>query len=256
MSSWATLIASTPPDTPRPASQRSAAAGGSGLPAPLMPFDAEYQVGNGTIQVGRARFELRPVDEGWLYRSRVEAEGVFSLLLGGTIDDRTWLQAHADGLRPLRFVHDEPDDEDDIAIEFDWAAGEAEVDYAGRRFSVGLQTGTHDQFSAILQALAAGEDRLQLPSIDDEGEREPLVFERAGRETIRVPLGEYETVRVRRIRENSKRETVTWFAPSLDWVVVRVDQLRKGELVGRLELVALNGERAAPQRSAGGRADP
>jgi hypothetical protein len=60
-----------------------------------------------------------------------------------------------------------------------------------------------------------------------------------GREPQEVPFGRFDTVRVERERQGSSRETVTWLAPALDWVAVRVDQRDDGELEGRLELVDL-----------------
>lgn len=221
----------------------SAVAGGGGLPAPLQPFEAEYRLTDGSARLGRATLALEPARDGWRYHSRVEPEGLLALL-AGEVQDEAVLEAHGGGLRPLRFRHAEDDGR--LAVDFDWAAGEARV--SGRReATLPLEPGTHDQFSAMLaviRAFAAGEKRLQLPSIDDEGEREPLVFEHAGRARIEVPLGSYDTIHVRRIREHSKRETETWLAPELNWVPVRIDQSRKGKLVARMELIGLNGERA------------
>lgn len=219
-------------------------AGGDGLPAPLAPFEAEYRVGRSGMEVGRARVRLEPHARGWRYESVTEAQGLLALFVDGPVVERTLLEAHGDGLRPLEYHHREPDS--DARVRFDWGAGEARVDSPDGARTIPLEPGTRDQFSAMLavmQALAAGDTEVRFPGIDDEGEREPLAFVAEGRETIEVPLGRYEVVRVRRIREG-KRTTVTWLAPELDWLPVRVEQRRRGDLVARLELDALNGEEA------------
>lgn len=224
----------------------TAVAGGGELPAPLTPFQAEYRLTDGSSRVGRAEIGLEPVREGWRYYSRVKPEGLYALLVGD-VSDTAWLEVHGGGLRPLRFRHHGSEKDERIEVEFDWAAGEARVDGPEADTALPLEPGTHDQFSAMLAvilAFADGRDRLELPSIDDDGKAEPLVFEQAGRESIEVPLGTWKTVHVRRIRENSKRETETWLAPELGWVPVRIDQRKKGELVARLELIGLNGEKA------------
>lgn len=223
-----------------------AAAGGNELPGPLAPFEARYLLTDGSARVGSADIGLESAREGWRYYSRVKPEGLYALL-AGEVEDTAWLETHGGGLRPLRFRHvgNEPDER--ITVEFDWDAARARVSGPGREAVLPLEPGTHDQFSAMLaviQAFAAERTRLELPSIDDEGEAEPLVFEHAGTASITVPLGTYETVHVRRVRKNSKRETDTWLAPALDWVPVRIDQRKKGELVARLELMGLNGEMA------------
>lgn len=223
-----------------------AAAGGSGLPSPLMPYEAEYHLTDGSSRVGSAVMGLEPTGESWRYYSRVKPEGVFALFVG-KVSDSTLLEVHDGNLRPLRYRHDGGEKDEQIEVEFHWSEGEARVSGPKRNAVLPLEPGTHDQFSAMLAvilALADDRKRFELPSIDDEGEAEPLVFEHAGRETIEVPLGTWETVHVRRIRENSKRETETWLAPELDWVPVRIDQSKDGELVARLELVGLNGEKA------------
>lgn len=224
----------------------TATAGGGELPAPLTPFQAEYRLTDGTSRVGRAEIGLEPVREGWRYYSRVKPEGLYALLVG-EVNDTARLEVHGNGLRPLRFRHDGSDKDERIEIEFDWAAGEARASGPKADRTLPLEPGTHDQFSAMLAvilAFADGQEQLELPSIDDDGELEPLVFQRAGRESIEVPLGTYKAVHVRRIRENGKRETDTWLAPELGWVPVRIDQRKKGELVARMELIGLNGEKA------------
>jgi len=222
------------------------AGGTSGLPQPLAPFEARYQVTDGSTRVGEAEFGLRADGETWRYYSRVKPEGLYALLVG-RVEDTAWLEMHDGALRPVRFIHDESGDEDDIRIDFDWSEDTARIRRRGEDSSLALASGTHDQFSAMLavmRAFAGGDRRLQLPSIDDGGEVEPLTFEREGTVSVTTPSGTFDTVHVRRVRKNSKRETESWLAPELGWIPVRIDQRRKGELVARMELIGLNGDNA------------
>lgn len=224
----------------------STVAAGNGLPEPLAPFEARYLLTDGSTRVGSADIGLEPVNEGWRYHSRVKPEGLYALL-AGPVEDTTWLEKHDDGLRPVRFEHVGSEPGEEITVQFDWRSGRALVSGPDGETSMPLAPRTHDQFSAMLaviQAFADGQQRLELPSIDNEGEAEPLVFEHAGTTPVTVPLGTYETVHVRRVRENSKRETESWLAPSLGWVPVRIEQRKKGKLVARMELIGLNGEMA------------
>lgn len=230
-----------------------AGAGAPDLPAPLVPFEAEYRVGNGMIRVGSSTLRLEPHARGWRYESVTEAQGVFALFVDGPAIERTLLERHEDRLRPLQYHHREPDG--DSRVRFDWAAGEARADTPDGAHTIALEPDTRDQFSAMLavmQALAEGQTEVRFPGIDDNGEHEPLAFAVEAREAITVPLGRYDTVRVRRIREG-KRSTVIWLAPGLDWLPVRIEQHRRRDLVARLELIALNGEEAAPRPSPGER---
>jgi len=116
---------------------------------------------------------------------------------------------------------------------------------------VPLAPTTHDPFSAILaimQGFSTGRDQVEFPGINEKGEPDPLRFERTGRVRIQVPLGTFDTLRVRRVRDD-KRTTVTWLAPKLGWIPVQIEQRKKGKLVARMQLTAFNG-RHAPAQSA------
>ncbi|MDZ7829616.1 MAG: DUF3108 domain-containing protein [Halofilum sp. (in: g-proteobacteria)] len=222
------------------------AGGGTGLPQPLAPFEARYQVTDGSVRVGEAAFALEADGEAWRYYSRVKPEGLYALLVG-SVEDMAWLEMHDGALRPVRFIHDEDGDKDDIRIDFEWSEGTARIRRRGQESSLSITPGTHDQFSAMLavmQAFASGHERLQLPSIDDGGEAEPLTFVREGSTSVKTPSGTFDTVHVQRVRKNSKRETESWLAPELGWIPVRIDQSKKGELVARMELIGLNGDNA------------
>ena len=225
----------------------TALAGGNALPDSLSTFRAEYRVTNGTIQLGTTAISLQPDATGWHYRSVTEASGIASLFVSGQAIESTRLESHAGGLRPTVYDHTEPDAEDNVRVDFDWDARVATVrDEDGTR-TLDLDADTVDGFSATLamiQHIARGESSIRIDTIDDDGEHEPLEFRRAGTESISAPFGTFATIRVERVRKRGKRETITWLAPALDWVAVRVDQRKDGELTGRLELTGLEGAAA------------
>ncbi len=227
------------------------AGGGVELPEPLRTFDASYSVTRSGMRLGTTELTLASHARGWRFSSATEAQGMFALLVSGPSTEETILAPHDGGLRPLQYRHTEPDEADNFSVAFDWAAGEARVDRADGDDVLPLAPGTHDPFSALLvviQGIAGGAERVQLPGIDDDGERSELRFALAGRERIEVPLGTYEAVRVHRVRDD-ERATITWLAPELDWLPVRMEQRNEGNLVARAELEALDGQSARTQRS-------
>ncbi len=222
-------------------------AGGNALPEPLSTFRAEYRVTNGSIELGTTAISLQPDNGGWHYRSVTEATGLASLFVSGQAIEATRLEPHNGRLRPTVYDHTDPDEEDNVRIDFDWGAHTATVRDADGTRALDLEADTLDGFSATLamiQRVARGEEDIRIATIDDDGEHETLVFRRAGRESISAPFGTFDTVRVDRVRKGKKRETTTWLAPELDWIAVRIDQRKNGELSGRLELTGLKGEAA------------
>ncbi|PHR64045.1 DUF3108 domain-containing protein [Pseudidiomarina marina] len=83
-------------------------------------------------------------------------------------------------------------------------------------------------------------DEYQYAVLDEKGQADDLVFRRVGEETLQLPYGEVKAIKVARIRENSRRETDYWFAPELDFVLVKMQQREDGDEVATLQLKAIN----------------
>ncbi|MFT6639255.1 MAG: hypothetical protein ACJAUZ_000244 [Flavobacteriaceae bacterium] len=65
-------------------------------------------------------------------------------------------------------------------------------------------------------------------------------FVYTGPETLKTRLGDIETVRViNRNATGGSRETTTWFAPSLDYLPVKIEHRKRGDLVARLSLIRM-----------------
>jgi len=56
-------------------------------------------------------------------------------------------------------------------------------------------------------------------------------FRLDGNETISTDVGKFEAIKVVRVRENSKRSTIMYLAPKLDYAMVRMDQLDDGDAI-------------------------
>lgn len=76
--------------------------------------------------------------------------------------------------------------------------------------------------------------------LDEKGQAEELTFRRAGTEQLQLPYGAVEAIKVERVRENSSRETDYWFAPDLDYVLVKMAQREDGDEVATLQLSHIN----------------
>lgn len=67
-------------------------------------------------------------------------------------------------------------------------------------------------------------------------------IEIAGKETLKTPLGKVETIRLEKRRDNdSKRYTVFWLAPELDYMLVRARHVEKPGLFGELRMISYKG---------------
>jgi len=76
--------------------------------------------------------------------------------------------------------------------------------------------------------------------VDEKGQADELVFKRLGEEMLTLPFGEIKAIKVERVRENSHRETDYWFAPELNYVLVKMAQREDGDEVATLQLKTFN----------------
>lgn len=61
-------------------------------------------------------------------------------------------------------------------------------------------------------------------------------FERVGMESVKTPIGRFDAIKLRRVRENSTRNTLIWIAPSLNYSVVKMTQFKDNQEQADLQL--------------------
>ena len=114
------------------------------------------------------------------------------------------------------------------ALNFNWPAQSMSGSYDGDGFTVPLASKALDPLGFQLQLrqdLKAGKREMAY-TVADEDDFEEDRFAVIGEESQSTPFGDLETVKVEKVREaDSKRETLMWFAPELDYLLVRLIQV-------------------------------
>lgn len=88
----------------------------------------------------------------------------------------------------------------------------------------------------VRQRLAKGEDTFVYDTINDRGELRQQTFRVVGQETLQLPYGKLDCIKVEKVRENSPRETFIWFSPALDYQMVRLQQFKDGSEQADIQL--------------------
>ncbi|WP_105254737.1 DUF3108 domain-containing protein [Pseudoalteromonas sp. T1lg75] len=89
---------------------------------------------------------------------------------------------------------------------------------------------------SLRQALSKGETKFSYPIVDKKGNDREYQFEVVGNETITLPIGNVETIKVKRVYDNDKRQAIAWFAPSMDHMMVRMYKGKDGVEQFQVEL--------------------
>lgn len=82
-------------------------------------------------------------------------------------------------------------------------------------------------------------ENIRYDLINYRGQKKQYNFEIIGEEMVNLPYGSINAIKVKTIRANKNRETYSWFAPDLDYLLVRLQQFKKGDEQGDIQLATL-----------------
>lgn len=202
------------------------------------PFDLRYEVfRNGKAQ-GQAQLSLSELGpDRWRLRMVVEADRGLAGLIGFREEESSELRLGEGGewqVLAYRRQRDAGFRKRSERIDFDWEAGRALIVEDGEQQVLPLQPGLADQNSVVLRMAA-----------DLIAQRSPGPYQvlRRGRidqwQFRQLPaeqIGGRQVVLIERVREHNRRRTLSWLAPELGYMPVRMEQIEDGETL-RLELV-------------------
>lgn len=88
----------------------------------------------------------------------------------------------------------------------------------------------------LQRKLRTAEQNISYNLINYRGQLKTYGFEVVGEEVLDLPFGKLNTIKVKTIRSSKRRETFSWFAPDLDYQLVRLRQLKEGDEQGDIKL--------------------
>lgn len=209
--------------------------------APLAPPRADYVLERGRMTLGSAQFTLAPIEgaECYRYEYRATPQGLARLFIGEVRETSEFCMEDG-ALRSRGFVYARADKpEEDFSLSFDWARGVAR---SSRGPELALTAESIDRLAlqlAVQRWVAArkgepGAEEFAITKVEDDRAKTYRFVIRA-RETVQVPAGRFETVRVERV-DDASRSTRSWLAPALGYQPVKLEQLKDGEVQVRMLL--------------------
>ena len=214
---------------------------------PIEPFRAEYTTLRNGSELGRTTLDLRDNGDGsWTLRSETTGTQGLARLAGIHIVETSRFRWQ-DG-RPQALVYDYQQEgafrPRARHADFDWNAGEVHVVEGDSDHRYATVPGLIDRQSVTL---AIGSDLARgAPTFDYKvavrEQIEDMRYARGGSETVTVPAGEFKTERMQRLGiagADRKRVSRSWFAESLGWLPVMIEQTEKNGDTVTLKLVAV-----------------
>lgn len=206
-----------------------------------VPYSAEYVLSRRGTERGEASRTLEKQDDGkWRYHTRTAAS---LLVFSDRRENETIFTMDEDKVVPISFDYSRrgTGSNQSLKVRFD-RENEQLVSEGGDSVDIEWRDDLLDP-NAVLHQLqidvAGSEDDWTYPLVDESGDYRDYRFTRVKTETLNLPYGEVEAIRVDRVRDSERRQTHFWFAPELNYTLVRMQQVREGREEAQIELTAL-----------------
>lgn len=197
-------------------------------------FTATYRVSRDGQALGVATVTLRAAGDGaWIYRKDVTGTSGLAALLGASIHESSRLRWRGDAPEALSY-----DYQLQAAIKHkqrhlrvDWTTGKVTVDEGKRTTTYAAQPGMVERNTVPLAlglALRDGRKEIALP-VAVRQKVEIQRFKVTGTETVKVPAGSFQALRVE--RTDADRGFSAWYAPKRYPLPIKLAQRDGGNLV-------------------------
>lgn len=206
------------------------------------PFNAVYKAQYGSLTITATRslqklsdntMELRFAAKSWL--AQIEEVSRFNWDQQGQLIPQKYHYLRS-GLGRDR----------EAILDFDWQSRKVVNNVQKKPWTMKLPQAALDKLSYQLQLrhdLLNNKQDMHY-KVADGGRLKTYQFEVLGKETLHTPVGQLQTTKVKRIRENAKRTTHLWLANDWNHLVVKIRQTEKDGKHYEINLASaeLNGE--------------
>lgn len=206
------------------------------------PFKASYTLINKGLRIGVMERELLVEGDGVrAFRSESKASGLVRLFRKDRIVELTRWAEDGPDFRPLYYEYHRSggDKERSVNVYFDREQSQIRTTVNEQTWQMDLEPEIMDKLLyqvVLMRDLAAGERVLDY-QIADGGKIKNYRLVSIGTEQVSTPLGQFEAIKLRREKKNSKREAILWCAPALNYLPIKVDYREKD---GDLTTAVLN----------------
>ena len=220
---------------------------------PLPLFSATYKVSYGILH-GEMTLELRrDNDGGYIYETSLTPRGIVTLFRRGSIVETTSLDIDDGVLRPVDYRSTDTiaNPARNTVYLFDTPPGRVTGVYKGRDVDEPLRPNGHNRISAhvaVMLAMNTGASMTSIPVFDRARWRE-FEFETFAGQSVKTPLGEFETVEIRYSSEKKNKSWSLHCAEALDYAPVMIVYREDDDIKSKAQLVEYESlaERTSPQ---------
>lgn len=212
----------------------------------MKPYQADYVITRNGSEYGEGYRYLEVSSDGeWQLRTKSD---ISWFILSDTRKARSVFVVDTDKhyLEPKEFIYERTGTGSDKSFHGEFKADEKTVRNvdSGSLLDIDWKGALFDEANVTEQLridLAQGDETFKYRLVDEKGKEDEYRFRvMAKNELLSLPYGELETVKVERVRDSNRRQTFFWFAPELNYVMVKMQQFKEGDEQATLSLKSLD----------------
>ena len=192
----------------------------------------DYSLYKGTILFGKSSYVLSRIGSNFFFKIKSSTDGVFKIKKDERMESSNYV-INNNKISPITYLYSRKrkDKEEKLITNFKSNSSAITI--------VNDDTKEHSNIKGILDRLsvqiAFQEDMKKgvfesKYNIIDKGRSRVYVYTIHSDDVIDTIFGQTNTIVIRRIIENNKRSTLTWYAVDHDYIPVKIEQYRKDAL--------------------------
>lgn len=212
---------------------------------PIKPFTAMYNLRSKGMTIAEIRHQLAYRESQPVFSTYSKPKGLATWISSIPVIENSVLEWRGGKLLPLEYSRKHTGKQDakirDLLIKYNYDKLQAFASLGGETYSFGIENGLWDNASLILSImhdLQHGLKELNYRLID-ENEIKEHCYTVEGSEPVDTAIGKLNAVKL--VRLHGSRETFMWFAPETDFLLIKVQQFRKGKLKSEMTLQSVTG---------------
>lgn len=196
---------------------------------PITSYTAHFEATVGGFKMGEIERRLRKNEDG-LYQqtSLIYSTGLLSVFRPDRFEEHSYWRWKNDAPVPERYTYRFTGNKGVVyeQLDFDWDRMEVKSLREGKTTVLAIEEGVVDKLSyqiALVRDLRAGKKAF-FYKVADRGDIRHIRYKVVGEEQLDTPWGKRQTIKVMRQTDTSERVTTLWFAPDLDYMVIKLVQ--------------------------------
>ncbi|WP_020558119.1 DUF3108 domain-containing protein [Thiofilum flexile] len=210
--------------------------------AELRSYQASYQVVKSGLTLGTMNAQVNISGPNYTYTRQTQANGLAAVLSGDRLTEQAQGTIKGAQLLPKSYLYDHKNRRKERRDQFRFTSPTAVAGQKdGSAYQLTVPAGTLDPSSMELKLMDdVAANRPLNYRVTEKGGLKNYQIQKLGNETISVPAGQFNTVKVQVARSGSERQTTFWLAPTLNYAPVKMLHNEEGDVI-ETQLLNYNG---------------